>query len=106
MLPSGVPGEIGLEADTVAKGRVPFTGWLMLREIRRFVPREPRYPMVMAICGPSCRCTFTFQDCSDAFRNRGSIVAGARPTGRVTWRAVATGTDPAAASGAANGGLP
>ena len=54
----------------------------------------------------SCRCTLTFHDCIDAFRNRGSTVAGARPAGRVASIALASGIEPAAVSGAANGGLP
>jgi hypothetical protein len=36
------PGKSGLESDSRGKGRTPFTGWLMLREMRRCVPFEPK----------------------------------------------------------------
>ena len=36
MLPSVAPGRIGLAADSAGNGRTPFTGWLRLREMRRF----------------------------------------------------------------------
>ena len=79
----------------------------MLREIRRFVPREPKYPTVAARSRASCRCTFTFHDCSEAFRNRGSTVDRREPGGSrrvdARWR---ERIEPDAVSGAANGGLP
>src|SRR5215471_17570490 len=83
MLPSGVPGRIGLDIDTAGNGRTPSTGALRLREIRKRDPLEPRYPTVTDASRPIWRCTFTFHDCSAALRKLGSMVAGARPLGRV-----------------------
>src|SRR5262245_47679424 len=54
---------------------------------------------------PSCLCRLTFQDCSDAFVNPGSTVAGASATGRVASIADARGTVPVAETGMPNGGL-
>src|SRR5215471_14927025 len=42
MLPSGVPGRMGLDAETAGNGRTPFTGALILREIRSCDPFERR----------------------------------------------------------------
>ena len=36
------PGRIGLDAESAGNGRTPPTGWLMLREMRRCVPFEPK----------------------------------------------------------------
>ena len=64
------------------------------------MPREPEYPSVTANVAASCRCTFTFHDCIEAFRNRGSTVTGASPAGRVVSIALTRGIDPIAVSGA------
>src|SRR5215510_11149032 len=79
--PSGAPGRIGLDEESAANGNTPSIGWLMLREIRRFAPREPEYPIVRAAFGATCRCRLTFHESSDPLRNRGSIEMGARPAG-------------------------
>src|SRR5262245_12214027 len=105
MLPSSAPGRMGLEDDSAAYGRTPFTGWLRLREIRRSSPREPKYPTIAAKSRAICCCTLTFHDRSDALRNPWSIVAGARPPACVLSIGLSSGIDPAAASGVANGGL-
>src|SRR5215207_9163842 len=78
----------------------------MLRESRRSLPREPKYPTVTASCRASCLCTCTFHDWSDAFRNRGSTDTGERPIAWVISIALARRIGPAAVSGIANGGLP
>src|SRR6185503_2472998 len=78
----------------------------MLRAIRRFFPREPKYPAITASSAASCRCRLTFHDRSEALRNRGSTVTGARPMRRVVVIASLTEIAPAAVSGIADGGLP
>jgi hypothetical protein len=42
MFPSNVLGAMGLELDKRIKGRTPLIGWLMLREMRKWVPFEPK----------------------------------------------------------------
>ena len=86
-------------------GLTPLTGWLMLREMRKSRPRDPKYPTIAARFRVSCRCTLTFQERSEALRNPRSTVAGAIPAGRVDAIALLMGIEPAAVSGTANGGL-
>src|SRR5262245_60043128 len=106
MLPMGEPGRIGLEGDSAENGRIPATGWLMLRAIRKLVPCEPRYPTIAARFAASCLCRLTFHDRTDALRNSRSTVTGARAVACVRAMALSSGTETAAAKGIANGGFP
>src|SRR5262245_4163870 len=97
---------MGLNRLTDGNGGTPFTGWLMLREMRRFAPRDPKYPTIAERSRAICRCTLTFHDRIDAFSNHGSIVTGARRTGCVAVTAARGEIEPVAVNGVANGGLP
>ena len=62
---------------------------------------------VTAMSRASCRCTFTFHDCTDAFRNRGSIVDRREPGGpRRVDRARRAESSPPPSTASPNGGLP
>src|SRR4029079_2298487 len=106
MLPSGVPGTIELWSDTRGYGRVPLTGWLMLRVKRSRPDRAPTYPIMTDVPRASSRCRLTFQPWVIAFRYPGSTVIGdSPPPPAANANAVSTGTLPVSVNGVPIGGF-